>query len=88
MDTTQQSAQLIEAWARQRIWSQLATRLKQRIDRARLAALLQGIATAVLAVAVSQIGGVGAVFNCWTIRTGAEGCGVSVWGFGWVSIFL
>ena len=59
MDTTQQSAQLTEAWARQRIWSQTANRLKQRIDRARLAALLLGIATAVLAVAVSQIGGVG-----------------------------
>jgi hypothetical protein len=57
MGTRQQSTQLAWAWAQQRIWSQAASRLKQRIDQARLAALLLGIATAVLAVAAHQIGG-------------------------------
>jgi SMODS and SLOG-associating 2TM effector domain 1/Protein of unknown function (DUF4231) len=55
MDTTR-TEQLTEAWARQRIWSQAATRLKRRIDQARRAALLLGIATA-LAVAADQAGG-------------------------------
>jgi hypothetical protein len=57
MDTAEGSVQLGWAWAQQRIWSQSSNRLKQRIDRARLAALLLGIATAVLAVAAGQIGG-------------------------------
>jgi uncharacterized protein DUF4231 len=57
MATTQESGQLISAWAQQRIWSQAANRLKRRIDQARLAALLLGIATAVLAVAAGQAGG-------------------------------
>lgn len=57
MATTRESEQLTWAWAQQRIWSQSANRLKQRIDQARLAALLLGIATAVLAVAADQIGG-------------------------------
>ena len=58
MGIRQQSSQLTWAWAQQRIWTQAASRLKQRIDRARLAALLLGIATAVLAVAAQQAGGV------------------------------
>jgi hypothetical protein len=58
MDVSQRSGQLAEAWAQQRIWSQAANRLKQRIDQARLAALLLGVATAVLAVAADQAGGV------------------------------
>jgi drug/metabolite transporter (DMT)-like permease len=53
----QQSSQLTWAWAQQRIWSQTPGRLKQRINQARLAALLLGIATAVLAVAAQQVGG-------------------------------
>ena len=57
MSTTQDSEQLIWAWAQQRIWSQTASQLKHRIDQARLAALLLGIATAVLAVAADQTGG-------------------------------
>jgi hypothetical protein len=57
MDTSQRSGQLTEAWAQQRIWSQAANQLKQRIDQARLAALLLGVATAVLAVAADQVGG-------------------------------
>jgi hypothetical protein len=57
MSTTQDSEQLTRAWAQQRIWSQTANQLKKRIDQARLAALLLGIATAVLAVAADQAGG-------------------------------
>lgn len=57
MGTWQQSAQLTWAWAQQRTWSQAANRLKQRIDQARVAALLLGIATAVLAVAAYQADG-------------------------------
>lgn len=57
MGTRQQSVQLTWAWAHQRIWSQAANRLKQRIDQARLTALLLGIATAVLAVAAYQTDG-------------------------------
>ncbi len=57
MGIQQQSSQLTWAWAQQRIWSQTANRLKQRIDQARLAALLLGVATAVLAVATQQVGG-------------------------------
>ncbi len=57
MATTQASGQLNGAWAQQRIWSQTANRLKQRIDQARLAAPLLGVATAVLAVAAGQAGG-------------------------------
>jgi SMODS and SLOG-associating 2TM effector domain 1/Protein of unknown function (DUF4231) len=57
MGTGQESEQVIRAWAQQRIWSLSANRLKRRIDQARLAALLLGIATAVLAVAADQIGG-------------------------------
>jgi hypothetical protein len=53
----QEREQLTWAWAQQRIWSQSANRLKQHIDQARLAALLLGIATAVLAVAADQVGG-------------------------------
>jgi hypothetical protein len=57
MGTGQEPEQLTWAWAQQRIWSQSANRLKQHIDQARLAALLLGIATAVLAVAADQVGG-------------------------------
>lgn len=61
MGTVQESAHLTWAWAQQRIWSQTANRLKRRIDQARLAALLLGIATAVLAVAAHQVGGLSAL---------------------------
>jgi hypothetical protein len=37
MGIQQQPAQLTWAWAQQRIWSQTANWLKQRIDQARLA---------------------------------------------------
>ncbi len=57
MGAGQEPEQLTWAWAQQRIWSQSANRLKQHIDQARLAALLLGIATAVLAVAADQVGG-------------------------------
>jgi hypothetical protein len=57
MGAEQEREQLTWAWAQQRIWSLAANRLKQRIDRARLAALLLGIAAAVLAVAADQVGG-------------------------------
>jgi hypothetical protein len=57
MDKPQPTKQLQRAWARQRIWSQTANRLKQRIERVRLSALLFAIATGVLAVAGEQIGG-------------------------------
>lgn len=57
MGTVQESTQLTWAWAQQRIWSLTANRLKRRIDQARLAALALGIATAVLAVAAHQVGG-------------------------------
>ncbi|MFM7169307.1 MAG: DUF4231 domain-containing protein [Cyanobium sp.] len=43
------------AWTRQRISSQTLTQLRQRIDRARRAALGLAIATAVLAVAAGQV---------------------------------
>ena len=56
-DHTGHSEQLQWAWAQQRIWSQTANRLKRRLDRARLTALLLAIATAILAVAADQIGG-------------------------------
>jgi len=58
MNRTQPAEQLAWAWARQRIWSQSANQLKQRLDRARRTALLLAITTAVLAVAANQIGGV------------------------------
>jgi hypothetical protein len=57
MGTTPEARQLTEAWAQQRIWSKAANLLKQRIDQARRGALLLGIATAVLAVAADQSGG-------------------------------
>ena len=57
MGAGQEPEQLTWAWSQQRIWSQSANRLKQHIDQARLAALLLGIATAVLAVAADQVGG-------------------------------
>lgn len=57
MGTGQEPEQLTWAWTQQRIWSQSANRLKQHIDQARLAALLLGIATAILAVAADQVGG-------------------------------
>ena len=57
MGTVHESTQLTWAWAQQRIWSLTANRLKRRIDQARLAALALGIATAVLAVAAHQVGG-------------------------------
>lgn len=57
MGTVQESTQLTWAWAQQRIWSLTANRLKRRIDQARLTALALGIATAVLAVAAQQVGG-------------------------------
>jgi hypothetical protein len=43
------------AWADQRVWSETANRLKRRIDRARTAALLLAIATAMLAAAAIQL---------------------------------
>jgi hypothetical protein len=52
-----QSEQLTWAWAQHRVWSSAADRLKRHIDRARAGALLLGIATAVLAIAADQIGG-------------------------------
>jgi tetratricopeptide (TPR) repeat protein len=55
----QQSQQLVAAWTHQRLWPLTANRLKQRLDRPRLAALLLAVATAVLAVAADQIGGLG-----------------------------
>jgi hypothetical protein len=57
MGAEQVPEQLTWAWSQQRIWSQSANRLKRRIDQGRLAALLLGIATAVLAVAADQVGG-------------------------------
>lgn len=51
------AGQLVWAWQRQRIWSQTASRLKQRIDQARVTALLLAIAAAVFAVAADQVGG-------------------------------
>jgi hypothetical protein len=48
------------AWAEQRIWSQTANGLKRQIDRARNAALLLAIATAVLATTASQVSDVSA----------------------------
>ncbi|NMO55740.1 DUF4231 domain-containing protein [Actinoplanes sp. TBRC 11911] len=51
------TAQLAWAWEQQRIWSLAATRLKRRIDRARLTALMLAVATAALAVAADQVGG-------------------------------
>lgn len=57
MGTVKESTQLTWAWAQQRIWSLTANRLKRRIDQARLAILALGIATAVLAVAAHQVGG-------------------------------
>lgn len=61
MGTVQRSKPLTWAWAQQRIWSLTANRLKRHIDRARAAALLLGIATAVLAVAAHQVGGLSAL---------------------------
>jgi hypothetical protein len=49
--------QLLWAWAQHRVWSLSADRLKRQIDRARIGALLLGVATAVLAIAADQIGG-------------------------------
>lgn len=55
MSTTQEAQQLSWAWAQQRIWSQSASQLKARLDRARRTVLLLAITTAVLAVAAEQI---------------------------------
>jgi hypothetical protein len=60
MDKDQASEALRWAWAQQRVWTQAANRLKQRIDRVRLAVLLLAISTAALAVAADQIGGLSA----------------------------
>jgi SMODS and SLOG-associating 2TM effector domain 1/Protein of unknown function (DUF4231) len=57
MSTTQAAQQLSWAWAQQRIWSQAASQLKERLDRARRTVLLLAITTAVLAVAAGQISG-------------------------------
>src|SRR5207244_11217370 len=49
---------LTYAWNQQRIWSQTANRLKRGINTARRAALVLGIAAAVLAVAAVQAAGI------------------------------
>jgi hypothetical protein len=48
---------LQRAWEQQRLWSQTANRLKNRIGQARLMALCLAIATAILAVAAVQVTG-------------------------------
>jgi hypothetical protein len=45
-----------EAWGLHRVWSQVAGRLKARIDRARDAGLVLGILGAVLGVVATQVG--------------------------------
>jgi SMODS and SLOG-associating 2TM effector domain 1/Protein of unknown function (DUF4231) len=57
MSVTQGTEQLNSAWSQQRVWSQTANRLKERIDRARGVGLALGITGAVLAVAADQCGG-------------------------------
>jgi len=49
---------LAYAWAQQRIWSETANRLKHGLETARRAALVLGIAAAILAVAAVQLAGV------------------------------
>jgi SMODS and SLOG-associating 2TM effector domain 1/Protein of unknown function (DUF4231) len=49
---------LAYAWAQQRIWSETANRLKHGLEAARRAALVLGIAAAILAVAAVQLAGV------------------------------
>jgi hypothetical protein len=48
---------LARAWEQQRLWSLTANRLKDRLDRARAAALVLTLASAVLAVAAVQVTG-------------------------------
>lgn len=50
MGIQQQSSQLTWAWAQQRIWSQAADRLKQRIDQARRAAAFIDVCEAAISV--------------------------------------
>ena len=59
------SDHLAWAWAQQRVWSQTANRLKQRIDQARAVALVLAIAAATLAVAAVQVAGLAS----WAGRT-------------------
>jgi SMODS and SLOG-associating 2TM effector domain 1/Protein of unknown function (DUF4231) len=61
------------AWAQQRVWSQTADRLKQRIDLARSVALGLAIAAATLAVAAVQV----ADFSSWAGRTLAVAAAIS-----------
>jgi len=61
------------AWARQRVWSQTANRLKQRIDLARSVALGLAIAAATLAVAAVQV----ADLASWAGRTLAAAAAIS-----------
>ncbi|HEX9316775.1 MAG TPA: DUF4231 domain-containing protein, partial [Actinomycetota bacterium] len=49
---------LAYAWAQQHIWSETANRLKHGLETARRAALVLGIAAAILAVAAVQLAGV------------------------------
>src|ERR1700691_495123 len=77
MSTAQESTQLTWAWAQQRIWSLTANRLKRGIDRARLTALALGIATAVLAVAAHQAGGL-SVLAGQVLSAGAAGAATLV----------
>lgn len=57
MTAERSGSNLIYAWRQHRIWSDAATRLKRRIDRARKAALVLGIAAGILAVAAVQVAG-------------------------------
>jgi hypothetical protein len=48
---------VVHAWGLQRVWSQVAVRLKARIDRARSVGLMLGVVGAVLGVLAVQVGG-------------------------------
>jgi hypothetical protein len=48
---------VVHAWGLQRVWSQVAVRLKARIDRARTVGLVLGVLGAVLGVLAVQVGG-------------------------------
>lgn len=61
------------AWEQQRIWSEAANRLKQRLDRARTTALVLALTAAVLAVAATQLTGP----PSWTGRTLSAGAGIA-----------
>jgi hypothetical protein len=61
------------AWRLQRVWSQVAGRLKERIDRARSVGLVLGVLGAVLGVSAAQVDGGGVVG-----RGLAVGAGVAI----------